>query len=259
MGLIVDENNKIWMAIGWTGKILIFDTNSNTFIKNISLPDRHLSGTFGSWIWDMKFDKYGDLWFTDQDSNSIWRYFVKENKFENYRIPTKGSYPSSLAIDSQNRVRFTEWTENKLGVLYNERIDQIPISLSLSEDKITLDKKSDMSEIIDIYVHNNKINDTKNKNINNKSLIYAESDNSANVTMFATSSISRSGILWNLTSHFTEDKFTIKNPQSYLEPYRTALEIKPTKDVFPGNYTLTISARYNSDITISKILDLNIQ
>jgi virginiamycin B lyase len=43
------------------------------------------------------------------------------------------------------------------------------------------------------------------------------------------------------------------------QPYKTTLEINPTKYIVPGDYTLTISARYNDDITVSKIIDLDIR
>ena len=43
-------------------------------------------------------------------------------------------------------------------------------------------------------------------------------------------------------------------------PYNLTLDINPTKDVIPGNYTLTISARYNENsITYSKIIDMIIR
>lgn len=77
--------------------------------------------------------------------------------------------------------------------------------------------------------------------------------------MYTTSSISKSGILWNLTSNFREDQFTISDIPSYPEPYKTTLEINPTTQVVPGNYTLTISARYNNDLTYSKIIAMNIK
>ena len=117
VGLTVDKDNNIWIASVWNGNILVFNPQSNTFIKNISIPNWHTEGMFGSMIWDLKFDKNGDLWFTDEQSNSIWKYFTKENKFEKYKSPTKNSYPSSLAFDSNNRIWFTEVFGKKLGVL----------------------------------------------------------------------------------------------------------------------------------------------
>ena len=43
-------------------------------------------------------------------------------------------------------------------------------------------------------------------------------------------------------------------------PYKISLEVNPTEGgVTPGNYTLTITARYGGDIAISKLVDLIIQ
>jgi virginiamycin B lyase len=43
--------------------------------------------------------------------------FIADKKFEIYRVPTNGSYPSSIAFDSQGRVRFSEIFGKKLGVI----------------------------------------------------------------------------------------------------------------------------------------------
>ena len=87
--------------------------------------------------------------------------------------------------------------------------------------------------------------------------------------MSVTSSISKDGKLSNLTSNFSQDSIPIKDlglvssniPQiGSSAPYKISLEVNPTEGgVTPGNYTLTITARYGSDIAISKIVDLIIQ
>ena len=117
MGLSIDKNNNIWIASVLQGYLLVFNPQSNTFIENISLPNLHSEGTLGSMILDMKFDKNEDLWFTDEYSNSLWKYYVNENKFEKYKSPTPNSYPSSLAFDSKNTVWFTEEFGKKLALL----------------------------------------------------------------------------------------------------------------------------------------------
>jgi len=79
--------------------------------------------------------------------------------------------------------------------------------------------------------------------------------------MFATSSISKIGSLLNMTGSFSPDRFYITNDDTSnsSQPLKTILKIEPSKDVVPGNYTLTISARYNNEVTYSKIIDLNIK
>ena len=76
--------------------------------------------------------------------------------------------------------------------------------------------------------------------------------------MFVSSSISKSGQLWNITGNFSNDEFLISEISPNM-PYNLTLDIKPTKNVIPGNYTLTVSARYENSITYSKIIDMIIR
>lgn len=461
VGLAVDDKNNIWIAAVWAGYLMVFDPKTNNFTNNIPLPNWLFHGSFGSMIWDMKFDKNGDLWFTDQQSNSIWKYFLNENKFEKYIIPTKKSYPVSLdfdskdrvwfteifgkklglldpnkvkndtsngimefdlpktvqfatlgplsiysdhnnsnytgdsnnerlwfsavnypsggqiikfdivernftvynlnntesvpisivedengniwtndhasnlflmidtktnsikqystsppstrnstttlpyyneyrdgkiwfnehegnaiasydpknktlieyhiptrnplwgntsnplkfAIDNNNSVWFTQWTENKIGVVKNNTMNHLPIVLSLSKDKMVIDLLNDKGDTVDIYVYNNLLNDTiKDKLLSNES-----SYKIANISMFITSSMSKSGQLVNLTNMLSKNYFKLSEIP-FKEPLKLTLDINSnttTADkVSSENYTLTISARYNNDITISKIMDL---
>ncbi|MGN6823086.1 MAG: Vgb family protein [Candidatus Nitrosocosmicus sp.] len=473
VGLVVDKDNNLWVAADWAGYLLVFNQSSNTFSKTVPLPNWHSVGLFGSMIWDMKFDNSGNLWFTDEKSNSIWKYLTKENKFERYLLPTRGGYPVSLVFDSSGRVWFTEifgkklgvldplkvqnnttkgiaeldllkyvnfdttgpisnsfkylqssttnnksdihdggnilwfstvnfpiggqlvkyditkknltvydlsdkhtiplsvaedekgrvwtndhasslflmldpatgftkqyatsfpmtvntttlpyyneyrdgkiwfnehygnaiaffdpknntlveyhiptedsfwgnasnplrfvfdnngsiwfteWTENKIGVVHKDKINSLPISISTSKDTLTVDKSTGKGDAVDIYIYRNGSNVYNG----NSSLPNPQMDNkSSNITMYATSSISKLGKLSNLTSSFSTERFSIpvNNNNTALSssssnlPYKTTLKINPIKSVNPGNYTLTISARYNHDVTISKIINLNI-
>ena len=78
------------------------------------------------------------------------------------------------------------------------------------------------------------------------------------VKMLVSSSISKAGILWNITGSFSKDEFLVSEIKPDI-PYIVTLEIKPTVNVIPGNYTLTISARYENSVTISKIVDMTIK
>ena len=468
VGLTVDKDNNIWIAASWAGYLLVFNPLSNTFVKSIKLPNWNSTDLFGSMIWDMKFDRNGNLWFTDERSNSIWKYIPKENQFQRYIVPTKGGYPISLVFDSNDKVWFTEifgkklamldplkvqgnttkgiselnlskqinfdstgpisngfgfnqnirgnntngsiadenlwfstvnfpiggqlvkyniakknltvfdltsmhtiplsvaedekgrvwtndhasslflmldpstgnikqystsfplptntttlpyynqykdgklwfnehygnaiaffdvknntmveyhiptkdpfwgnasnplrfvfdnngsvwfteWTENKIGVIHKEKMNNLPIILSPSKNNISLDKASGKGDSVDILIYKNNSNPLINNS--NKSLTNQSSTQLSNITMFATSSISKIGSLLNMTGSFSPDRFYITNDDTSnsSQPLKTILKIEPSKDVVPGNYTLTISARYNNEVTYSKIIDLNIK
>ena len=210
-------------------------------------------------IWDMKFDKDDDLWFTDQQSNSIWKYFMKENKFEKYIIPTNGSYPISIVFDSKDRIWFTEWTENKIGVVKSDTMNQLPILLNTSKDKLIIDTTNGNGDTLDIYIYNNILNNT----IDTKYLTNESQYKTANISMFVTSSISKTGQLVNLTNTLSKNQLPLSDIPHNM-PWKITLDISPNANTVTNvpdleNHTLTISARYNNDITISKIIDLVIR
>ena len=123
VGLAVDKDNNIWIASGKSGNLLIFNTQTQKFDKIIKIPNwPKQERNMGSMIWEMKFDGNGDLWFTDELSNSIWKYFVKEGKFENYRLLQEGGYPLSIAFDSNNNVWFTQVFGQRLGFLEPSKV-----------------------------------------------------------------------------------------------------------------------------------------
>lgn len=269
-----DENGNVWtndhdasvfiMLDPNTGSIKQFATSNSSTAAKSTLP---------------YYNEYrnGKLWFNEHYGNAI-AYYDKENQtLVEFIVPSinplwgNGSNPLKFAIDDQGSVWFTEWTENKLGVIPKEKIEQIPISVSTSKDKISIDSSNNTGDSVEVYV--SKIN-TKAFNNNNSSglsndtitLNSNEFNDPANITMFVTSSKSSTGELSNLTSLFSTDNFTIEpthqssnfNASEVIRSYNTILDINPAEGLEPGNHTLTISARYNNDLTVSKIIDMEI-
>jgi len=211
----------------------------------------------------------GKIWFNEHYGNAIAFFDPKNNTLVEYHIPTEDSFwgnasnPLRFVFDNNGSIWFTEWTENKIGVVHKDKINSLPISISTSKDTLIVDKSTGKGDAVDIYIYKNSSNIFNG----NSSLPNPQMDNkSSNITMYVTSSISKLGKLSNLTSSFSTERFSIpvNNNNTTMDssssnlPYKTTLKINPTKSVNPGNYTLTISARYNHDVTISKIIDLNI-
>jgi virginiamycin B lyase len=209
----------------------------------------------------------GKIWFNGHEGNVIGYFDPENDTMLEYHIPTRSkiwgntSNPLKFAIDNTGSIYFTEWTENKIGILNSSGIDKIPILMNISKNVIELNSRENKGDTINISLYNNnQINNRNNEtdliklNNNNKK----ESDDK--VKMLVSSSISKSGILWNITGSFSKEEFLISeiNPTATM-PYNLILEVKPTKNVVSGNYTLTISARYENIITYSKILDMIIR
>ena len=123
VGIAVDKDNNIWIASGKLGSLLVFNTKTLEFDKIIKIPNwPEQKRIIGSMIWEMKFDKNGNLWFTDELSNSIWKYFTKDGKFENYRLLEEGGYPQSISFDSDGNVWFTQFFGKRLGFIEPSKV-----------------------------------------------------------------------------------------------------------------------------------------
>lgn len=275
-----DENGNVWtndhdasifiMLDPKTGAIKKFATSNSSTAAASTLP---------------YYNEYrnGKLWFNEHYGNSLAYYDIENQTLVEFIIPSinplwgNGSNPLRFAVDDQGSVWFTEWTENKLGVIPKEKTEQIPISVSTSKDKISIDTLNNVGDIVEVYVGsttNSTLvlnNDTsRGSNLSNDNITTTFSSNElsepANITMFATSSKSETGELSNLTSVFSPSNFILEptlpitqsNTSDTIRTYNTTLEINPDEGLEPGNHTLTISARYNNDLTVSKIIDMEI-
>ena len=106
-----------------------------------------------------------------------------------------------------------------------------------------LDKEKDRDgKSINIFVYPNRSN--------------LEGGKGEPVQMTIAGTMSYTGKLWNLTGQFSKEQFYF--PEGSTEPSIITLKLTPSKDLVPGNYKLTVGARYDT-VTYSKILDLNVK
>ena len=54
------------------------------------------------------YHRNGNLWFTDERSNSNMEIYSKRKSISKIYGPTKGGYPLFLVFDSNDKVWFTE-------------------------------------------------------------------------------------------------------------------------------------------------------
>jgi streptogramin lyase len=58
-----------------------------------------------------------DVWYTDHNNNSLWRYDVNSGTFTQYPVPTPGANPFDVVVDDNGIVWFTEFHGGKIGRL----------------------------------------------------------------------------------------------------------------------------------------------
>jgi virginiamycin B lyase len=272
-----DENGLLWFNSHIANLFLSLDPKTGATMQYAtSNPSKSGNLTTLPYV---NIYSNGKVWFNEHYGNAIASYDPKDKTLIEYYIPSKNplwvnsSNPLRFILDNNGSIWFTEWTENKLGVIPKEKLDQIPITLSISKDKMNINSQNKTGDAIDIFINKNIFNASKINNSTNSNANGSSNDNGfiepVNVTMSVTSSISKDGNLGNLTSNFSHNSIPIKDLESVSSdstqigpstPYKITLEVNPTEgDITPGNYTLTITARYGGDIAISKIVDLVIQ
>lgn len=112
------HDNKVWFADSKERRIITFDPTTEAF-EEFPIPGEVRSTIIS--IWSLEFDDEDNLWFQDAGTNSIWRFFVNEKRFEQYIIPTlpEGfgtSYPINIVFVN-GKVWFSEIYGKKIGVL----------------------------------------------------------------------------------------------------------------------------------------------
>jgi hypothetical protein len=119
-------------------------------------------------------------------------------------------------------------------------LGQFPLWLSVSKDTVKLDPASLKGDELEILVHSNR----------------NELDKPVKMTI--ASSVSHSGRLWNFISDFSEDEFYFVKGRGEDLTHAIILSLQPSKELEPGNYTLTIGARYDN-MTYNKIVNLQVK
>ena len=260
-----DENGLLWANSHIAN--LFFSLNPDTGeIKQYATSNPSASGNLTTLPYYNVY-RDGKLWFNEHYGNAIASYDPKNKTLVEYYIPSQNplwvnsSNPLRFAFDNDGSIWFTEWTENKLGVITKDRFDQIPISLEVSKDKVILESKNNKSDVIDIYVSSKNINSTLLGN--SSSNIIDQNANPMNITMSVTSSLAKDGKLTNIIASFSQDTLSLEEkPSTEIGPspqIKTTLVIHPTQAMIPGKSTLTISAKLDKDLTVSKMVDLEVK
>jgi virginiamycin B lyase len=115
LGIAVDNaENKVWYISTKKGLLGSYDLEEEKFDNELVIPEwksRESARDF-SQVWDIEIDYRrkggGDIWFTDEKQNAIWRYIKSSKTFEKYNIPGKSdsfdtSYPISIEFDPNNK------------------------------------------------------------------------------------------------------------------------------------------------------------
>jgi virginiamycin B lyase len=250
VGIVEDDKGRLWINDHATNLFFMFEPQTGKVTKySTSLPTSRNSTTTLPY-YNMYRD--GKLWFNEHEGNAIAYFDTANSTLVEYKIPSRGeiwgntSNPLQFTLDKNGSAWFTEWTENKIGLLDSEKAKNLPlwVSIPANSTTINLDKEKDRDgKSIKIFVYPNRSN------------LDAGVEEEA-VQMTVAGTMSYTGKLWNLTGQFNKEKFYF--PKGSTSPYIVTLKLTPDQDLVPGNYMLTVGARYDT-VTYSKMVNLNVK
>ena len=158
-GISTSPENKIWITDAASSFFFSFDPQSQQYIKFItSVPREPTYGNSSGLIktpisrpyWN-SLDEKGRLWFNEQTSNSIAVFDPTKESLVEYLVPSQNPNWADCGnlegcgiaqvLDftiSGDKIWFTEWVENNIGVL--DSSIPLPIEVNLEPNEIILNK-----------------------------------------------------------------------------------------------------------------------
>ena len=112
LGIAVTDG-KVWYVSTENGTLGAYNIQQNSFAKEVPIPiwKSRLNHLDFSQVWAIKPDGKGNIWFTDEKQNAVWKYTQSSQTFEMYKVPSTPkafdtTYPVSLGFDSNGNIYF---------------------------------------------------------------------------------------------------------------------------------------------------------
>ena len=254
-GAVVDDDGTIWLADTTSSSFFNFDPDTEKFIQYVT-SDPQLS-TYGNQTgivktpisrpyW-MQSDEQGRIIFNEQTANNISVMDPKSQSLVEYHVPSKNpnwgdcdpgtgmmladcglAQIFDFTVDG-NKIWFTEWVENNIGVV--DTAVPLPLEIQLNSNSITL--VPGIAQEFDFVVSS-----LSQKDLLDVSLILSSTHGFLNVELI--------------------DDY----PESFQldsdAPRPISVLIYTSTDVIPGTYKILLGAQL-PDIAISKYVTVTIE
>ena len=247
-GAVADTDDNIWLADTSSSLIFKFDSTNEEFTPYItSIPPQNTYGNYSGiikspisrpyWI-DLISDE--KIVFNEQTGNRIGMLDIKTESLVEYNIPSKNRFWGDCADDANcglaqvfdftiadNKIWFTEWVENNIGVI--DTTVPLPFEIELSTTSLSLQPGDSNTLTYSILP-------TTDSEIFPVFLNLADSQNFIDVS----------------TSQKYSDIFKLES-----KPKTVDITISTDASALPGTYKILLGAQ-TEDVAISKYLTLEI-
>ena len=248
VGIAIDKKGNPWITDHGTSIFFMINATSGAITEFSTSPLSRISAniqkeygyTLPYWI---KIDTDGILWFNEHIGNKIARFNSTDGTLVEYWIPTQNnlwapcapndsacgiSNTLQFSIGKNKQIWFSEWTENKIGMLNGSKPLSFAVDTTSKEFNM---KKGETSEV---------------------PLIISANDN-VKLKMIASSTFTSTGNFGNSSISFSQDSFSM-NPG---ETKKITLLVTPAEDLVSGEYTLMIGAE-NDDISYLNSISIHL-
>ena len=246
-GLSVDENDNVWIVDTSSSFFFKFDPNEEKFTKFVtSTPQKSAYGNSTGIIktpisrpyWT-ETDMNGNLIFNEQTSNQLAVFDIDNERLIEYMVPSKNPNWADCEDKSKSncgvaqifgfdviddKIWFTEWAENKIGVVDTGK--SLPFTVNTNVESITIKKGETEKISLSINPSSSNIGDINFNSAHTASAVTKSSD--------------------LLISH----DFNSSN--------EIIVSITASQIALSGDYKLLLGV-FNSEVNVSKYVDVIIE
>ena len=122
LAITTEPNGTVWFAQTNTGNIAKFDPLTEKFTEYTNSrwvdAESQLKYKLRSMMWGMDYSPDGAIWYTDEATDSIWRFSIADETYNTINFPISediSSLPQKLVIDGSN-VIVNDFTGGKLTI-----------------------------------------------------------------------------------------------------------------------------------------------
>ncbi|MBS1259704.1 MAG: Virginiamycin B lyase [Thaumarchaeota archaeon] len=243
-GVAVGPNQKIWLADTSSNYFFSFDPKTEEFTKYVtSIPTIDSYGNASGFIKNPVSRPYwiehsdGNLIMNEHNANRIGVFNPSSETLVEYTVPSRNpNWQDCAGIDycglaqvfdfavAGEKIWFTEWVENNIGVV--DTSIPLPFSIVIDKDKITLEKGQTTQITLEV---------TKTGSAN----MYDASVNSSS------------------TSTFSDIIITHENNFSLSDKTTISVEIMASEHALSGTHKVLLGA-YTDDIAVSQFITVTV-
>ena len=268
VGVAIDENGNPWVTDHATSLFFMLNaSNGKTTTYATSRVSPQIYGvsdvnsipqgaySLPYWIEKGSAGSDGSLWFNEHEGNKIAKFEPSNNTLYEYWIPTQDRLwgncpPNSQTCGIANALQFSrgqngqtwfsEWSENKIGSLTATNYRQLPFSVSVYPQELTIKR----GQAVEIKVNVSATTTTR----------LSQNHSNSTVEMVASGTFTPGGDLGNSTGIFSQGSFSLPDAHAIKQVsfiFTSATNLKP------GEYVLMLGAQ-NNEVAMLKAVKMHV-